>query len=924
MKNANSLIYLALAVILIAGLHIRATGLFRGLPEGRIYHPDSPKQVVTFHQYLHGLYVHYEDSLFYDGYPYGLNRVDEALMRIIQLVRRPIQVWLNPGQDISAMPVRFDLYWWGRSFRVFYGLVTILLIFGALRRFGASHPIALTGAFLYAIAPLGGAVSHAVTGDIGVDLFTALGIYLLAGYADTGKYRWLSGYGAAIGMAFSCKYQGALGLWMGGLALALSLRPCWTRVRTTLVQGLCVIAGALVGVLLGTPAFFTSIKRTAENIVANFVFIRDYGVPKEFLEQSTPERLLFGFTHNIPKVLGGFGWAFSCLAIGSTIWALLKWIQTLRSEQRTDVAKHLRRQSVILGIATFPIVAVLLSATMKPAVHPFHFSYILPVMAVMVGLCLMDAVRVPRLRIVILLLLAVSIVEAVRVTIQENFFWQRSETTFEAFQTDPLIFTHAGRGRRFGLDDPARLKSYFIEPADLPVFRNRPSVIVHEAAEAWRTYHQLPIPTVPLPHRSDWVFVNGPVFPRNDRIVRVEGVLSRLPVDRTLVFPAPTDEVKLGLRTGRLPARFRIRTDTGTHSGFLPPHSQEIIVLAPIKPRYRFAERHGDDTTWLVPVRFQADLGPLWVEVLDHPTAEWAFTHYGPAPVPDLVPPDRPDTQWIHEQMAGLRYMEGNEPFPLSEMYMPIEGQSAPLAAGVYDLSAVVFNRGAETDLHLAYRDVSSRRHTEPRTTMPLAPGLHHITWRFEKDFVPFDASVMASVSGGDVMMLSWQLQPVWPDTLTRNIEIPETIADLSEPYQDPFILTLRYPGIGTLQSLHLPQILPLDQPVRYAVRFDLNAAAIPHRIFHESAVFIHLLDANRKVAAALDFPLRKASLTDDRINWQEIVLKASDISPGEYRVVGGLYNVRTRQRFRFQLPPESNLAHRRQAVQMGTVTVTP
>jgi hypothetical protein len=89
--------------LMVTAFYFRASGLFHGLKEGHIFHPDSPKQVLKIQQNLEGDHVTYHDSLFYDGYPYGLNRVDEVILRTLRGIIAPGYRLLH-GQD-RTLPI---------------------------------------------------------------------------------------------------------------------------------------------------------------------------------------------------------------------------------------------------------------------------------------------------------------------------------------------------------------------------------------------------------------------------------------------------------------------------------------------------------------------------------------------------------------------------------------------------------------------------------------------------------------------------------------------------------------------------------------------------------------------------------------------------------------------------------------------------
>ena len=56
---------MASAAVLLAAVGFRGAGLWHGLEQGIVFHPDEPKQVMRLESYLHGHYVHHIGNLFY-------------------------------------------------------------------------------------------------------------------------------------------------------------------------------------------------------------------------------------------------------------------------------------------------------------------------------------------------------------------------------------------------------------------------------------------------------------------------------------------------------------------------------------------------------------------------------------------------------------------------------------------------------------------------------------------------------------------------------------------------------------------------------------------------------------------------------------------------------------------------------------------
>lgn len=895
-----------MVLLLLTAAYFRASGLYRGLSDGVVFHPDSPKQVLMLSSYLQGKHVQYKDSLFYDGYPYGLNRVDAIFIRPAHALYRALGGMLAPDAAPSPRLERSSLYYWVRTLRVFYGLATLFLLYLVARGLQLGRWPALGGVWLLALAPLALTVTRSATGDVGVDLFLTLAIGGMVVYAAAGRMRWIAAAAAACGMAYACKYQGGIGLWLVGMPPLL----CWLQgregFRRLLREGLAAVAGFAAGVLALTPAFFVNPRRTWRDMWANFAFIRDYGVPADFLERSPGERVAHGLSRNVPFIAGTLGWTLSLITLLTLAWLIREAIRDGRWRQDGPEANgdsQNRRQMVTLSAVSFPVLALLLSTAFKPAVQPFHFSYLLPFMALAAALLLQKSRLcrpvVPRL--FVLLLVMAAGLEAIAASCREDFFWRRGETVAAGRQFARGVFRYPPAvTHRY--DPEQALKHFFVEPSRLPVFRNRPSGLHHPAADWWSSQHILPVPSVPLPTTSEWIFVNGPVFPRNDRLFMVPAG-DRDWVRRTLVFESLPNTLSLGLRTGRFPSRYEIRYSGRTLHGYLPPQSQEILILE--RPRAVYPHQEQTRSAFPVPLRVKSALGPVWLTLLGNDAERAVFTAFGP-PERATDAPELPlkEVDTLRARLADLLYVDGANLLLAPGRSTTLLPAAEPLAAGPYRLDLSVINPAAETSsITLAFADRSGFATGQKPETFRIPSGAHEITWRFQKPYAPYDANLLIETDGESMMLQSWRLVPDaerLPSWLRADHPLSE---DKALPMVDQ-ATPVHFPGLGMWRGLQVPEMIKPGRAFDYTVRFDLDPR-IDQDIFHEAVLFLHLKTARGDMVAAFDYPLRKAAMTPDRIPWQRGQWPA-DLAPGIYRIDAGIYNVRTRKRYGFA--PEGSL----------------
>jgi len=417
---------LLIAATLLLGMYLRGVGAFRGLGSESVYHPDEPKQVSALFNYLHGRYVWYTGSLFYDGYPYGLNHVDEWMLRPVLLVRNACLRTLHGTEWSPCVPSRSALYYWARTLRIIYGVAVMLIACATARRLFRRQSAAWLVLLLTAVAPLSFCVTHFATGDIGVDLFGGLALLLLVLFARRPAFMLAFAAGAATGIAFGCKYNGIL----CGLAIAiyalLHLVSRW-RIGTFLATSAASLGGCVVGIVASTPALLIDFKRTRDDIFANFQFIKDYSVPDE--ERALPflQKAWLGLTRNTADIVGSLGWVVMFLAAVGLVATIVSYARRpkhgdFESNQNTVLRAR-------LAVILFPFIALFMSLAGKLEVQPFHFSYLqVPfVLAAAAGVVALGRGSWRGARLLAGIAAAAAVVEFGLDAAYERFYWQRED-----------------------------------------------------------------------------------------------------------------------------------------------------------------------------------------------------------------------------------------------------------------------------------------------------------------------------------------------------------------------------------------------------------------------------------------------------------------------------------------------------------------
>lgn len=858
---------LGFALVILSAVFFRGVGLWHGLEQGIIYHPSAQKQVHRLENYLRGDYVQR-----CGGQPCGLARVDEGLLRAWMRSKDLLGIWLSGRPDRPLVPpdppAPARLYAQCRVLRLLYGVLAALLVFASARRWGAGRLASLAGAALYAVSPLAITVTHAATGDVGVDLFVAAALYAASAQAVGGSAPWWLVFGAACGAGWACKFQGALAAWMALPPLLLGLRDGWRGWRRLAGAGVLAAIGFVGAALLLDPALWLDAANEWRETWRHCAFGLIGGLPQEQAAWPLGRKVAWGLTHNVPFVAGCQGWGMVLLGlVSSGMLVAAAWRTAVGGsgtepgeeeepadaadptepeptpeEARASAESAARCSRWLLGIATFPWLAFLLAAVLKPEIQPYHFSFLVPPLALCMALAMSWCTEPPDgeprpLATAVTILLAVAVLAGeVYGSAREMFFWRRPDTKDLAKrQSEALFGTPGWSAERAGTN--GWLKRYCAEPATLPGFRNRPSFLSFPPG-AWREDQLLlPVPSVPMPADpgTGWIFPDGPVFPRNDRMFTVpaSGTGHRPPMtaadgsplmletifpggawtERILVFQSPPRKLVLGLRTGRLPARCKISTGRFEASTprLLPPESQTVLELPRPDPVYTYPADGATDrpAIWACRLRVNAQLGPVWVTILGSPEERAIYELHGPrlpapAPSPESTeeidseddsadaeaevsaPPPAPashpiagDLPLYSGELEFFRYLDSDTPYPIPEasadgLPPPVPGAGPGLAAGPYRFRARVHcPTPATVTLLLADRDeTDDAPDTLPSASHSLPAGDSDLDWPFTKPFAPYGATLRATADIPGTTLLFWTLKPD-PEALAAVGSIP-------------------------------------------------------------------------------------------------------------------------------------------------------
>jgi hypothetical protein len=923
--------WMAVVAISCIALLLRLNGLFRGLTCDYIFHPDAPKQVAALGNFLQGHYVWYVGSLFYDGYPLGLNHFDELLLRGLILIRDTCAALVSPEASPLVQPDKLTLYYWALSLRVLYGLCCLALLYRLTYRILHNRGFALAALFLAGIAPLANVVSHSATGDIGVDLFALISISCLSAYAQRSRKIWLLWAGLATGLAFSCKYQGALAGIAIGLFILLEFATD-RHILKVLTSLSLSISGIAIGILLGTPAAFIRWGRTWENMRANFEFIQQYNVSPEFMAQPLSTRLLSCLTGNTPTIVSALGWTITLLAFLGLIFVIVDQhgvdASSRVDEKRRQAAALQKGRILILALLAFPFLALLISIVGKPEVQPFHFSYLQPVLIFGAVYALQNLWQKGfRYKILAAILFMTAFAESAYIARREAFFWGRGDNLHWAQHLERETF----REPLSPIGAPGTIKTIYLEPCGLAVFRNRAATVTVPNADFWNQTHIVPIPNVPLSMDQDWLFPNGPVFPRNDRsfTIRQDSKATRYIV----LYSAPKP-LKFGLRSGSWPVQINLSYGGEKHRVTLSAHSQTVITLTPSQWRRSPGNPEIPDGCFLIPLEIQSMGGNAWATILMDERETRVFNFYG-GMIQDrarLNPSDIPTSQQS-EALKSMRYLDGEA----SAKLLPDDAQGyrfpkdgIALACGPYLLECVIQCQTPAAEVALKLDDFHKCQELTPfETTHHLEFGYQVVTSHFTKAFAPYEAQLEIKALSGQCQLLNWRLIPDvtqiqkdlknWIEGANRPIWLSQGQGtNAPAPAWDKAPIT--FDGKIHLSRLIIPATVSKRETVLINCEMGIDNFRTPH--LDDIVFFIHLLNDQGHTVHTFNFPL-----------WQTFALGSLNIPfrfqpptqlpPGEYELQLGMYNARIEKRLAIEGEGLSKRERQKRHHVFGRITLT-
>lgn len=883
--------FLALfGLVVLEAVYLRGVGLWLGLSEGVEFHPDAAKQVMALERYLSGQYIWYLHSLFIDGYPLFLSHLDEWLMRLIFWPLQGLTDWVSRGA-INVTPQGWTLFYWVRSLRLVYGMLALLLIFFAAKILLRSRWWALLSVAVLALSPISYTVTHFGTGDVGVDLFCSSMLLFFALYLRRPLIGYLFLAGLMAGCAFAAKYQGVIlfylvGVFFGLLFLrrSVSLLGVFGRVGTSL-------AGLIVGVFLATPSLLLAPERTWKDMRHLMAFISTYSVDEQFLALPFYIRWWTSLSLNLPVIGRWFG------VVSLVLGALALLVVTIRLYRRWRqlAAGEFAEMSFCLAVFSFPFFGLLLFCAAKPENQPSHFSFLLFPLALAVayaGRFLWQKRLLGKLTSALLLLALFG--EYEWRTLREIFFWQHSELgcLVREYCSEVVGGCEAVPGRA-----PSITLKYFYLEADNPVvFRNRCQAIPapKETVSFWRQLIVTPGPTAPLNSSSSWIFLNGPVFPRNDHSFATK---ARKTVEKQLVC-YDSWPLAIGIRSGYSPVAVKIRIGGQPYEVCLG-QQQQVVIPLDMPKKWRAEPFPGPmyKQINIVPLAVSSQPGDCWITAMASDKEIENFRLFGGENLVALTNLTAGfDVAAVVSNMASLALYQNKEKGGQALTSYDSDLFVGPwlLPAGRYRFEGTVACLAATNSLVLVNHCGGKWNEL---ACWELGPSVTNLVYEFSKSYAPYENNYQLLCSTGTALLVAWRLTP---DTagVFADLGVHDTTGQVPAWFGKD---TVSSSAIGELAltnlffadgALVLTGYAMQEGPPALGLRFKLLDCGIAN--FAELYVFVHFINSDGRLVQSMDYPLFLFTVGEGHLNF---LLPPEPLPAGKYTVTMGVYNVRTESR---------------------------
>ncbi len=347
-----------MAGILCFAFSLRTAGLYHGLESGRIYHPDTAKQIAAANRFAQGTFYYKVGLRDYDGYPYFNSLLAAAIRYPFHRLSLAWEHHINDeGLPDNQPPVSFGFV---RVLNAAESTLAVLLIF-IVGRMLAGSGTGLLAAAMLACSPIDITTCHYANGDTAAALFGLLALMFAVRIYRHGK---ISDYILATAFSvcsFSSKYYGtasAIPIIAAHLLRIRTRRDLFSKPILLPIATMGITA--IAAFFFTNPGAFSHPRQTVLNIQAFMQHTSGFKMPEQYLNISIFERFMLSMQANLPVFVDLLGPAILILA-GSFLALTV-----------------LRRKRCHWIIASLPLFYIFIGLTMKPAVQPVYHTVTVP------------------------------------------------------------------------------------------------------------------------------------------------------------------------------------------------------------------------------------------------------------------------------------------------------------------------------------------------------------------------------------------------------------------------------------------------------------------------------------------------------------------------------------------------------------------
>jgi len=588
--NAKTLsIVTALFLIMVFAFGLRSAGISHGVDQGYIYHPDTPKQIAAVQEYLDGEYYTVKGNLNYDGYPFFNSRLMELRIRLRGFF----------GGNME--PDKIKLFRQMRMQNVWLSTLAVLLTYLIVIGISKSQAAALLSAFLLAISPVDVVTCHYAMGDTAAAFFATATVLAAVWIYKYGNFWSYVVGGITLACAFASKYHGAA----AGIAIAVAHVMRYPHPRQffggkSLLRILTATVAAIIMLPIAIPSLFSEPVKTFQNIAAFLDYTSTFKMSEELMQQSLPQRWLFGVTHNYPH--------FAYMLTGGMIAMVL-----------LGTAFLVRKTRAILIVASLPAIYMFVGLPFKPLSHIEYHTLVSPCLFAIAAMILVKIPSVVPQRYrntgVMLTTAVVTVVAGILFsrTVVNDFYFSQPDTRLLATEwvyhnLPPSFQVAAGHYSYLGMPPTVKtnkmgavmLSSSFrphqapqsyalrfefnLHDTRLELFRNPEiSLYIHRSPWIKAGWRHPTFQTVPYGENSGIVSTESPVFNR-DPLRHV--VSPAEPLDLLVLSENSITNAVLILQTADKDAKIKGRVGSQRIAIAVSKNEAVVIPLGALKRRH--------------------------------------------------------------------------------------------------------------------------------------------------------------------------------------------------------------------------------------------------------------------------------------------------------------------------------------------------